>query len=598
MTNKEIVYRPVDLEIEKLAHHHGGTREATLEVLKDLSAGNKLNVTTMIDTARALHIPARDVYGMATFYSMLSLEERRKVLRVCDGPVCWLKRAAKSGKQTVVDEWSSMIDGQWSVERSSCLGLCDRAPAVLVEDEQAGPVKAKEAGKVCKGWLGVQTDYSKPRKGEVRVMTALIGIVDPNEIESALKHGVYDGLKKALQLEPMAVLTEVESSGLQGRGGAGFPVGRKWRFVASEKRTPHYIVCNADESEPLIFKDRVLIETNPHQLLEGITIGGYACGASEAWIYIRGEYEHQARRLERAIEQAEARNLIGENILGSGFSFRIHVHRGAGAYVCGEETALIESMEGKRGEPRLRPPFPPTYGFRGQPTAVNNVESFCAVPHILKNGAEWWKGRPISTPGTRMYMALEDGKNTVQVVRTQTLGATKVYMVLGHVKKPGLFEAPLGLTLRQIITMGGGLQKDSNFKFALCGGAAGTIVNKSLLDVPIDFASSQLGISLGAGSFLICDQNVSAVAFLRELLHFFAAESCGKCTPCRVGTWRALEILNRMTSGHGRKGDTEELKTLAALMQEASFCGLGQAVPTPMKSVLGHFGAEFLKAEK
>jgi NADH:ubiquinone oxidoreductase subunit F (NADH-binding)/NADH:ubiquinone oxidoreductase subunit E len=574
MTNKKIVYRPVDPEIEELAHHHGGTREATLEVLKDLSAGNKLNAMTLTDTARALHIPAHEAYGMATFYSMLSLEERRRVLRVCDGPVCWLKRATTDHRQQTMGKWSSMVNSQWSVERTSCLGLCDRAPAVLAEDEQAGPVDAREAKKVCKGWRGVQTDYSKPRKGEVRVMTALIGKVDPDEIESALEHGLYDGLKKALQSEPMAVLAEVESSGLQGRGGAGFPVGRKWRFVANEKRTPRYIVCNADESEPLIFKDRVLMETNPHQLLEGIAIAGYACGASEAWIYIRGEYEHQARRLERAIEQVEARNLLGENILGSGFSFKIHIHRGAGAYICGEETALIESLEGKRGEPRLRPPFPPTYGFRGQPTAVNNVESFCAVPHILKNGAEWWKTRSTySTPGT------------------------KIYMVLGHVKNPGLFEAPFGLSLRQIIKMGGGLQTDSKFKFALCGGAAGTIVDKSLLDVPIDFGSSQKGISLGAGSFLICDQDVSPVAFLRELLHFFTAESCGKCTPCRVGTWRSLEILNRLASGGGRQGDTEELKTLAALMQDTSFCGLGQSVPISMKSVLTHFGAEFVKAE-
>jgi NADH:ubiquinone oxidoreductase subunit F (NADH-binding) len=421
----------------------------------------------------------------------------------------------------------------------------------------------------------VQTDYSEPRKGEVRVMTALIGKVNPDEIESALEHGLYDGLKKALQAEPMAVLAEVESSGLQGRGGAGFPVGRKWRFVASEKRTPRYIVCNADESEPLIFKDRVLMDTNPHQLLEGITIAGYACGASEAWIYIRGEYEYQARRLERAIEQAEAKNLLGENILGSGFSFKIHVHRGAGAYICGEETALIESLEGKRGEPRLRPPYPPTYGFRGQPTAVNNVESFCAVPHIIKNGSEWWKS-----------------------VSTYTTPGTKMYMVLGHVNNPGLFEAPFGLTLRQIIEdFGGGMTKDSKFKFALCGGAAGTIVDESLLDIPIDFASSQNGISLGAGSFLICDQTVSPVTFLRELLHFFAAESCGKCTPCRVGTWRSLEILDRLASGQGKQGDTDELKTLAALMQDSSFCGLGQSVPIPMKSVLTHFGAEFAKAE-
>jgi NADH:ubiquinone oxidoreductase subunit F (NADH-binding)/NADH:ubiquinone oxidoreductase subunit E len=575
MTNKTIVYKPVSPEIEELASEHHYDREATLELLKDIETRHAgLSTADIIDTARALKLPAHHVYGMATFYSMLSLEERKKVLRVCDGPVCWLKRASEQSSGQSVSEWAQAMP-EYSVERSSCLGLCDRAPAAVVEDEQAGPVSAQDATKICEGWRGVPTDYSEARKGELRVMTALIGKINPDSIEDALEHGAYEGLKKALQTQPAAILDLVEGSGLQGRGGAGFPVGRKWKFVAKEARTPRYIICNADESEPLIFKDRVLIDTNPHQLLEGMVIAGFACGASEAWIYIRGEYEYQAQRLENAIRQAETKNLLGENILGTGFSFNIHVHRGAGAYICGEETALIESLEGKRGEPRLRPPFPPTYGFRGQPTAVNNVESFCAVPHILKNGADWWRG-------------LTNG----------TAPGTKVYMLLGHVKQPGLFEAPFGLTLRQIIDdFGGGMLPGAQFKLALCGGAAGTLVDESLLDTPIDFTSAPKGISLGAGSFLICDQTVSPVALLRELLHFFAAESCGKCTPCRVGTWRSLEILNRMAQGQGVKGDTEELKALAALLQDSSFCGLGQAVPIPMKSVLAHFEAEFLKAE-
>ncbi|MBN2116544.1 MAG: NADH-quinone oxidoreductase subunit NuoF [Anaerolineales bacterium] len=587
MTNKTQIYKPISPEIEELAREHHQDREAALELLKDIQTRHAgLSSAAITDAARALRLPPHQLYGMATFYSMLSLEERRKVLRVCDGPVCWLKRASKPRRRAkgtatsavssdqLIGEWTEAMP-EYTVERTSCLGLCDRAPAILVEDEQAGPVFAKDAEKVCEGWRGVPTDYSKERKGELRVMTALIGKIDPDSLAEALEHGVYDGLKKALQTQPGAVLDLVESSGLQGRGGAGFPVGRKWKFVANEKRTPRYIVCNADESEPLIFKDRVLIDTNPHQLLEGLLIAGFACGASEAWIYIRGEYEYQAQRLENAIRQAESQNLLGENILGSGFSFKIHIHRGAGAYICGEETALIESLEGKRGEPRLRPPFPPTYGFRGQPTAVNNVESFCAVPHIVRNGADWWRNlTKAAAPGT------------------------KVYMVLGHVKNPGLFEAPFGLTLRQIIDdFGGGMLPGSQFNFALCGGAAGTIVNESLLDTPIDFASAQKGISLGAGSFLVCDQNVSPVAFLRELLHFFAAESCGKCTPCRVGTWRALEILNRMAEGKGMKDDTEELATLADLLHDSSFCGLGQAVPIPMRSALAHFGAEFVKAE-
>lgn len=575
MTNKHIVHKPIPPEIQECADKHGGSRETALEVLKEIQTlPSALTADSVTDAARALKLPPHHLYGMATFYSMLSFEERKKVLRVCDGPVCWLKRASGQSSVTsdqLVSAWQNKIGNDFSVERTSCLGLCDRAPAVLVDDEQAGPVDVRDAKKVCEGWRGVPTDYSKPRKGEVRVMMSLAGKIDPDSIEDALANGVYAGLKNAIRKTPDEVIAEVEASGLQGRGGAGFPVGRKWRFVANEKRTPRYIVCNADESEPLIFKDRVLMDTNPHQLIEGITIAGYACGASEAWIYTRGEYEYQARRLEGAIGQAKSKNLLGENVLGSGFSFHIHVHRGAGAYICGEETALIESLEGKRGEPRLRPPYPPQFGFRGQPTAVNNVETFCALPHILKNGAEWWKSLSnYTTPGTKMHV------------------------VLGHVKKPGLFEAPFGLTLRQVIEeFGGGMAKGSKFKFALCGGAAGTISGESILDVPIDYSSAQKGVSLGAGAFLICDQSVSAVAMLRELLHFFAAESCGKCTPCRVGTWRALEILDRMTAGKGQKGDVDELKTLADLMQVSSFCGLGQSVAIPMKSALALFGEEF-----
>jgi NADH:ubiquinone oxidoreductase subunit F (NADH-binding)/NADH:ubiquinone oxidoreductase subunit E len=577
MTNKKIKYQPVSPEITELVAEHGNSPEALLEVLVELQSHPAgLSSATVTDAARALKVPPHKAYGMATFYSMLSLEERKNVLRVCDGPVCWLKRATTDdGQQTIEAFQSSIDDGQWSVERTSCLGLCDRAPSVLVNDEQAGPATPADAQKLCEGWRGVQTDYSHLRSGEVRVMMANADKIDPDSIDSALEYAAYDGLKSALQETPTGVLDLVEASGLQGRGGAGFPVGRKWKFVAGAKGSPKYMICNADESEPLIFKDRVLIDTNPHQLLEGITIGGYACGASEAWIYIRGEYEYQARRLERAIEQAEEKGYLGENILGSGFSFKIHVHRGAGAYICGEETALIESLEGKRGEPRLRPPYPPSYGFRGKPTAVNNVESYSAVPSILRNGVDWWKSRSsYTTPGTKMYM------------------------VLGHVKNPGLFEAPFGITLRQIINdFGGGMLDGSEFQFALCGGAAGTIVNEGLLDVPLDYSSAQKGISIGAGAFLVCDETVSPVAFLRELLHFFAAESCGKCTPCRVGTWHSHEILSRMTEGRGWKSDTKELRTLAEFMQESSFCGLGQSVGIPMMSALKHFGDEFARAE-
>jgi NADH:ubiquinone oxidoreductase subunit F (NADH-binding) len=414
-------------------------------------------------------------------------------------------------------------------------------------------------------------NYSLQRSGEVRVMLAHAGKIDPDSLESALSVGAYQGLQAALKRTPEEVVSEVENSNLTGRGGAGFPTGRKWRFVAAAAQTPKFVVCNADESEPLIFKDRVLMDTNPHQILEGMAIAAYAVGANIGYIYIRGEYVSQAQRMERAIEQAEKSGWLGEKMAGSEFNLKIHVHRGAGAYICGEETALLESLEGKRGEPRLRPPYPPTSGYRNLPTLINNVESFAAVPHILHRGAEWYKN-----------------------LSNNSAGGTKLYMLLGHVIHPGLFEAPFGLTLRKIIeSFGGGLRPGSKFHFALCGGAAGTIVDESLLDTPIDYTSADKGISIGAGAFLVCDERVSPVAMLRELMHFFEVESCGKCTPCREGTHRTSELLDRLVNQGGRAGDLEELARLAIIMQAASFCGLGQSVYMPVTSALRHFEKEF-----
>jgi NADH:ubiquinone oxidoreductase subunit F (NADH-binding)/NADH:ubiquinone oxidoreductase subunit E len=575
MTNKNIKYKPIEPEIAKLSRDYNNEAEAILELLTKLQEQyGKLDASTIADVGRAINIPPSSAYGVASFYSMLNLEEEaRNIIRICDGPVCWLHRGVEA-RQAIHQAFSGHPD--WKVERSSCLGLCDRAPALLINGKQAGPFSSESSEAITRGWNGQAKDYSSPRKGELRVMLANAGKIDPNSIKSALEYGAYQALQSALERTPEAILSEVEASGLTGRGGAGFPVGRKWRFVAQAKRSPKFIVCNADESEPLIYKDRVLIDTNPHQILEGILIAGYACGAKEAYIYIRGEYISQAERLNHAIQEAEQVGWLGDKIQGSDFSFRIHVHLGAGAYICGEETALIESLEGKRGEPRTRPPYPPTAGFHGLPTLVNNVESYAAIPAIIINGAEW-------------YHSLSGA----------ALPGTKIYMLMGYINQPGLFEAPFGLTLRQIIDeYGGGMRAGSLFKFALTGGAAGTIVPESLMDMPIDYASSAKGVSLGAGAFLICDQSVSAVAFLRQLLHFFASESCGKCTPCRVGTHRALEILTQMTAGNGRSGSVDELLSLAEVMFDSSFCGLGQSVPIPMRSALTHFDQDFKQAEK
>jgi NADH:ubiquinone oxidoreductase subunit F (NADH-binding)/NADH:ubiquinone oxidoreductase subunit E len=562
--------RPIDPDSALVAEKFGADPEAVVEALRLAQARHgRLTSTAVEAIAQGLHLPAARVYGVATFYSMLGVAATTspdKTARVCDGPACWLKGAAKART-----ELEARLGAGWRVERSSCLGLCDQAPAALLEERPVGGLPTSpELVEATPASTGAAA-YALPRPGEVRVMLARAGQIDPDSINSALDHGAYGALETALTELPESVLAEVEAAGLQGRGGAGFPTARKWRMVERAAQHPKYVVCNADEAEPLVFKDRVLIDSDPHQLLEGMALAGYAIGASEGYIYIRGEYAPQAARLERAIAQAEACGCLGDHIFDTDFSFHIHVHRGAGAYICGEETALLESLEGRRGEPRLRPPYPTTHGYHALPTLINNVETFSAVPAIIDHGAGWWRGlSSAATPGT------------------------KLYLLLGHVNRPGLFEAPFGLTLRQIIDdFGGGMRPGATFRFALTGGAAGSVVPPSLLDVPIDYASAGQGVSLGAGAFLVCDQTVSPVSLLRELLHFFEVESCGQCTPCRIGTLQSRQILDRLAAGQGRAGDVDELSRLADTLQRGSLCGLGRSAAIPMQSALQHFRQDF-----
>ena len=578
MHPRTLKHKPVSQEVETLSGKYDHDPKALLEILQEIQhSEGYLTPERIADVSRSLQVPQHRAQGLATFYTMLKTSpDAGNTLHICDGPACWLRGAKELSKHA-----QNTLGDNWTVLRNSCLGLCDRAPAALVNGEQYGPVIQQDLDSLLmQTWKHLPNpDYSDPRPGETHVMLASAQQIDPTSLDTALASGAYRALALALGMNkspvcpipPKSIVEMVETAGLRGRGGAGFPVGRKWAFVAAETRAPKYVVCNADESEPLVFKDRVLIESNPHPLLEGMALAAYAVGSQEGFIYIRGEYEHQAKLLENAIAQATRAGYIGEHILGSRFSFHVHVHRGAGAYICGEETALLESLEGKRGEPRLRPPYPTTCGYRGQPTIVNNVESFAMVPHIVFNGADWYRslGNP-NCPGT------------------------KLYTILGHVKHPGLFEGPIGLTLREIIeNFGGGMQPGSEFHFALTGGAAGTIVPASLLDVPIDYDSQKRGVSLGAGAFLICDQTVSPVALLRELLHFFEVESCGKCTPCRVGTRQAREILDRLSCRKGKPDDVLRLAQLAETLEKTSFCGLGQSTAWPIKSALTHFHSMF-----
>lgn len=438
-----------------------------------------------------------------------------------------------------------------------------------------------------------------------RVVLARAGIINPESIEDYIAHDGYAALGKALtQMTPAQVVQEIIDAGVQGRGGAGFPVGLKLKMVAeaspvslrgatfATKQSPNtlgiashpstslrtlamtkYVLCNADESEPGTFKDRLIIEGDPHSVIEGMLISGYAIGAREGYVYLRGEYVQARERLEKAIAQARALGLLGEKIFGTDFSFDIHIHSGAGAYICGEETALIESLEGKRGEPRIRPPYPTTYGLWGCPTAVNNVESLANLPPIIRNGAAWYR-----------------------TLGTAKCPGTKVYTMLGDVNVTGLIEVPMGTTLRTVIEVyGGGMKAGKKFKLAQTGGTSGAIIDASFLDVPMDYAElAARGAGLGSGALLICGDDTCVVDLAHVLMRFFARESCGKCVPCRIGTTRAMEILERLKDARANVDDLAQLERIATQMQLASFCGLGQAAAVPILTGLRFFRDEFL----
>jgi NADP-reducing hydrogenase subunit HndC len=480
------------------------------------------------------------------------------------------------------------------------IGRHDAIPMVIVYPEAVayGPVKVEDVpylveehlykGRVANDLLAPPREMSgriawlRSRKGtlpaENRVVLERAGIIDPESLEDYILHNGYEALAKALtQMTPAEVSAELDKSGLQGRGGAGFPVGRKWSFVAATPGQKKYVICNADESEPGTFKDRLILEGDPFSIVEAMTIAGYAVNADEAYIYVRGEYVLAQRRLENAIQQAREAGLLGRSIMGTAYNLDIHVHSGAGAYICGEETALIESIEGKRGEPRSRPPYPTTHGLWGKPTLVNNVETLANVPPILRNGAAWY--RQIGTPSSP---------------------GTKVYTILGNVNRTGLIEVPMGITLREVISIYAGGMKNGaagtehrSFKLAQTGGSSGSIIPASLQDTPMDFESfRKAGVSLGSGALLICDESTCVVDLAKVLLQFFRFESCGKCTPCRIGTQRCYEILVGITEGRGQLPELDRLLDLANEMERTSNCGLGQTAGVPVRDILRHFSAE------
>ncbi len=414
---------------------------------------------------------------------------------------------------------------------------------------------------------------SSPLKKEKRVVLRNSGLIDPLNIEEYIARDGYMALARVLtEMTPEEVIEVVKRSGLQGRGGAGFPTGLKWEFTRKTEGEEKYIVCNADEGEPGTFKDRLILEGDPHSILEAMAIAGYAVGAQEGYIYVRAEYPQSIKHLEVAIAQAKERGLLGERILGTPFSFDIKIREGAGAYVCGEETALLESIEGKRGEPRVKPPYPPQKGLWNRPTVINNVETLANIPPIILNGPEWFKN--IGTP---------------------TCPGTKVFTLTGNVNNLGLVEVPMGITLRELVfEIGGGVEGGHGLKLVQTGGPSGGTMTPDLLDIPMAFDTlSKYNSALGSGALTVIDDTHCIVDVVKNFAEFFLHESCGKCTPCRLGNRRIVDILERITVGMGTMEDLEKLQYLGQHMKNTSFCGLGQAAPNPLLRCLEFFRDEF-----
>jgi NADP-reducing hydrogenase subunit HndC len=513
---------------------------------------------------------------------------------VSSDPVSMERGAAQVYENLKTEIETLGLSDEISLSMIGDVGRHDALPFVIIYPEATiyGPVKPENAQYLVEEHLykgrvvpELQASHKEltgkiawvnARKGtlpaEQRIVLQRVGIIDPENIEEYIINDGYQALGKVLsEMSPRDVIEEVKSSGLRGRGGAGFPTGLKWGFVSGTPAKKRYVICNGDESEPGTFKDRLILEGDPHSIIEAMSIAAYAVGANEGFIYIRGEYLLAQERLKKAIKQAYDYGILGEKIFGSDFNFDIHVHSGAGAYICGEETALIESIEGKRGEPRARPPYPTTHGLWGKPTLVNNVETLANIPAILRNGGKWYRsfGTP-SSPGT------------------------KVYTILGNVNVTGLIEVPMGITLREVIAIyAKGMKRDVSFKVAQTGGSSGSIIPASLQDTPMDFDSFQnAGVSLGSGALLICDENTCVLDLAKVLQNFFKKESCGKCNPCRIGNERAYQILENISQGTGTMQDLDDLAMISKNLFELSNCGLGQTAGSPIRDILNHYRAE------
>ena len=519
------------------------------------------------EVSRTLGVPLADVHGVIDFYEMLSRQPiGRTVVHVCSAPVC-----ALAGSDELVNALCRHLkvapgevtsDGEYTVEPAPCLGLCDHAPALLVGETALGQGDPRQTAEIC------ARSAEKPISfvgGDIRILTGNCGQGHPTSFADYSSGGGYAGLKKALTMPPQDVIAELKSAGLVGRGGAAFPTGIKWEGAAKAAGQPKYIVCNADESEPGTFKDRILMEEDPHRTIEGMIIAAHAAGASQGYIYVRGEYPCAFKVMSEAVAEARDAGAIGKNIFGSGLDFDIEMRLGAGAYICGEETALLESIEGKRGFPRIKPPFPTTHGLFGKPTVINNVETFCNVPLIIERGAAEYRK-----------------------IGTERSPGPKLFCVSGQIERPGLYEVPFGVSLRHLLfDLAGGLEPGRKLQAVLMGGAAGAFAAEKDLDVILSFENlNAAALPLGSGSVMVFDDRADMRDVLKRLAHFFADESCGKCYPCQLGAQRQYEIIDRGAAGHSLAGDCERLSDVGSTMIDASLCGLGQTAATAVLSAI------------
>lgn len=512
---------------------------------------------------------------------------------ICGGTGCTSSKSEliKENLEKILKEKG--LEDEIQVVRTGCFGFCEQGPIVkfLPDNTFYVQVKPEDAEElvnehIIKGRKVERLLYTEPTekekideskkmpfyKKQIRVALRNAGLINPEDIDEYIANDGYQALAKALSLKPEEVVEEIKESGLRGRGGGGFPTGLKWGFAQKAKGDIKYVVCNADEGDPGAFMDRSVLEGDPHSVIEGMAIAGYAIGANQGYVYIRAEYPLAVKRLQNAIKEAKEYGLLGENILGTDFSFDLEIRLGAGAFVCGEETALLASIEGYRGEPRTKPPFPANKGLWGKPTIINNVETFANISPILLKGAKWFRS-----------------------LGTEKSPGTKVFALAGKVNNVGLVEVPMGTTLREVIfDIGGGIRNNKKFKAVQTGGPSGGCIPAEYLDTPIDFDTlTALGSMMGSGGMIVMDEETCMPDVAKFYLEFSVEESCGKCTPCRIGNVRLLEILDKITSGRATLEDLERMKILGETIKDSALCGLGQTSPNPILSTMHYFKDEY-----